>query len=231
MPGRALELSLAGPVIAESFGFWTRVGFTPAEAGDAWSHPYGVVSVPGLSIGLHGLDAAPPMVTLMRADVAGLLPEFETRDIPLDELRVGPDVFNEVRFRDPAGLAVRIVEARTFSPPAVARACQFGRFEAFSWPCSDPEAVAGFWSRLLVDIDEPADGWALLTADLGGLPIAWHAPGTSKDPLLVFRHGSLPAVHDALTAQGAAPVARPLGIALPHLHWRTTDGIRIVVLA
>lgn len=231
MPGRALELSLASPAIADSFDFWTRLGFTATEGGDAWSHPYGVVSIPGLSLGLHGIEATPPLVTLVRADVAGLVPEFETRDIPLDDLRIGPDVFNELRFRDPAGLTVRIVEARTFSPAASARPGPFGRFEAFSWPCADPEAVGDFWSRLLVDSEEPADGWALRTADLGGLPVAWHAPATSADPLLVFRHGSLAEVHAALTAQGLPPVARPLGLALPHLHWRTTDGVRIVVLA
>lgn len=231
MPGRALELSLASPVIAESFGFWTRVGFTAAETGDAWSHPYGVVCIPGLSIGLHGLGPEPPVITLTRADVAGLMPEFEMRDVALDELRLGPDVFNEIRFRDPAGLAVRIVEARTFSPPADLRPSLFGRFAAFSWPCTDPDAIAEFWSRLLVDSEEPADGWALRTADLGGLPVAWHAPGTSADALLVFRNDSLKDVHAALSAQDLPPVARPLGIARPHLHWRTADGVRIVVLA
>ena len=42
--GRFLEYSLATPDIQASLDFYTRLGFSQAEAGEAWSHPYAVVT-------------------------------------------------------------------------------------------------------------------------------------------------------------------------------------------
>ena len=42
--GRFLEYSLATPDIRASLDFYTKLGFSQAEVGEAWPHPYAVVT-------------------------------------------------------------------------------------------------------------------------------------------------------------------------------------------
>ena len=44
MLGRFLEFSLATPDIQASLDFYSRLGFSQAAAGEAWFHPYAVVT-------------------------------------------------------------------------------------------------------------------------------------------------------------------------------------------
>ncbi len=44
MLGRFLEFSLATPDIQASLDFYTKLGFSQAEVGEAWLHPYAVVT-------------------------------------------------------------------------------------------------------------------------------------------------------------------------------------------
>ena len=53
MLGRFLEFSLATPDIQASLDFYTRLGFSQAEVGEAWSHPYAVVTDGRICLGLH----------------------------------------------------------------------------------------------------------------------------------------------------------------------------------
>ena len=53
MLGRFLELSVATPDIAASFDFYSRLGFTQADAGEVWPHTYVVVTDGRIHIGLH----------------------------------------------------------------------------------------------------------------------------------------------------------------------------------
>lgn len=230
MPGRALELALGTTGPRVSFEWWSRLGLEPATAGDTWSHPYGVLTAPGLAIGLHGAPIPTPMPTLVRADVAGLAPLLEERGVEVEDLRLGSEVFNELSFADPAGMRVRVLEARTFSPPASPGRPRIGRFLAASWPAADPEPVARFWERLHVQC-EPVEDWALLRADLEGLRVAWHAPRVAAEPLLVFEAGPLPALRASLQALDLQPLVRGLGLARPHLVLRSPEGLKIALLA
>lgn len=231
MPGRALEIALATSDIRRSFEYWTRLGFGNALTGDAWSWPYGVMTAPHLNLGLHATSMPSPLVVLVRPDVAGLAPLLEERGVTVDEVRLGAEVFNELQFADPAGVAVRVLEARTFSPPAVAPETQLGRFDALSWPAPDVAAVAEFWGRLHVDTQPRQDDWALLRADLGGHALAWHSPRVSSGPLLVFRHPDLQELRDRLGALDLAPQSRAAGFARPHVLLATPEGQRIAILA
>ena len=151
MPGRALEIALECGDIGRSFEAWTRFGFGHALTTDTWSHPYGVVTAARLNIGLHATSLRWPLLTLTRPDIVGLVPLLEERGVTPEDLRLGSEVFNELQFEDPAGLRVRVIEARTFSPPAGAGDCLLGRFDALSWPSADVDAVATFWQRLHVE--------------------------------------------------------------------------------
>ncbi len=53
MLGRFLEFSLATPDVRASLDFYTRLGFSEAEVGEAWPHPYAVVTDGRICLGLH----------------------------------------------------------------------------------------------------------------------------------------------------------------------------------
>jgi hypothetical protein len=231
MPGRALEIALATDDIRRSFDFWTRLGFGSALTGDVWPWPYGVVTAPRVSLALHATAFASPQVVLVRPDVAGLVPLLEARGVEIAELRLGGEQFHELQFSDPSGLPVRVLEARTFSPPETTHECELGTFDALSWPTSDPEGVSAFWERLHTDC-APEDGdWAALRADVGGHRLAWHSPRVSNEPLLVFRPASLHAVRAKLDALQVRLPARKLGVPLPHLLLESPEGQKVAILA
>ncbi len=52
MLGRFLEFSLATPDIQASLDFYAELGFSAAEVGEAWTHPYAVVTDGRICLGL-----------------------------------------------------------------------------------------------------------------------------------------------------------------------------------
>jgi hypothetical protein len=158
------------------------------------------------------------------------VPLLEERGVEPEHLRLGTEVFNELQFVDPSGLRVRVLEARTFSPPPQPAPPIIGQFEALSWPCTDPEAVTAFWERLHVDCTA-ADDWSLLRGDIGGFPVAWHSPRVAREPLLVFRHAGLPELAEQLAAAGVTSKARALGFPHAHLLVTSPEGQQLAILA
>ena len=66
MLGRFLEFSVATPDIAASFDFYSRLGFAQVPAGDAWPHPYAVLTDGRIHIGLHATEPDTPQLTFVR---------------------------------------------------------------------------------------------------------------------------------------------------------------------
>ncbi|HKZ73988.1 MAG TPA: VOC family protein, partial [Steroidobacteraceae bacterium] len=122
MLGRFHELSVSTPDIGASVEFYERLGFTHAQTGDTWSHPYGVLTDGRVFIGLHQYRFESPAVTFVRAGIAQHVPDFKALGIELAFAKTGDDTFNEIGFRDPAGQMITILEARTYSPPPRRRA-------------------------------------------------------------------------------------------------------------
>lgn len=230
MPGRVLEIALASVDIQASFEWWSRLGFASATTGDAWSHPYGVLSVPGLNLALHGTSIDGPALTLVRPELASFLPLLEERGVTPAAVSLGPEVFNELWFSDPAGLPVRLLEARTFSPVHDASDALAGRFEALSWPAADPLAVAAFWRRLHVECASGED-WSELRADIGGQAVGWHSPRLSPEPLLVFRHPEPGRARARLVDEGFDPSPRGLPLQQSHVLVTSPEGQKLLVLA
>jgi hypothetical protein len=176
MLGSFLELSVATPQIRESFAFYQRLGFESAIVNDIWSHPYGVLVSDALALGLHAQLTSSPALTFVKADVARLARELDARGIELTSARLGADSFNEIGFADAAGVAVRVLEARTFSPPSseARGAGPLGRFDLLSMPARDPEAALEFWRALDYSVWDAEEGdWprqAVAFGHLRGLP-------------------------------------------------------------
>jgi catechol 2,3-dioxygenase-like lactoylglutathione lyase family enzyme len=158
--GRFLEYSLATPDIQASLDFYTRLGFSQAEVGEAWSHPYAVVTDGRVCLGLHQEAIASPAMTFVKPDLLKHLETLEALGVEFEVRRLGNDVFNELGWQDPSGHWVRLLEARTFSPSKrLGRdTSRCGYFLEIALPAAGVESAKAYWERFgFVGIDELND--------------------------------------------------------------------------
>ncbi|HEY6925199.1 MAG TPA: hypothetical protein VI653_17110 [Steroidobacteraceae bacterium] len=189
MLGTFHEISLETTDIRASVEFYEQLGFSQATTTDTWSHPYGVLTDGRIFLGLHQRRFASPTVTFVHPNVAALVPGLEARGIVLTRCEIGPEVFNQIGFRDPFGQAIAVLEARTFSPvdrrPADMSLC--GYFDELSMPVANAEAAREFWEPLgFVATDELDLPHVRLPLTSDNLNIAFHRPRTLDRPMLVF---------------------------------------------
>ena len=156
MLGRFLEFSVATPDIRASLDFYTKLGFTQAEAGDAWPHPYAVVTDGRIYLGLHRHTGPAPSMTFVKPGLLKHMDALEELGLRFEFRHLGNDVFNEVGWYDPSGHLVWLIEARTFSPskrPALDTSL-CGYFLEIALPAPAPAAAKAYWERLgFVGID------------------------------------------------------------------------------
>ena len=102
--------------------------------------------------------------------------------------RLGESDFHELQLHDPAGQAITLLEARTFSPQRRDhRPALCGWFSSYSAPTLDTEAVQAFWEHAGFVALEMADDPLLqvaLTSDT--LTLTLHRPRAIDAPVLVF---------------------------------------------
>jgi catechol 2,3-dioxygenase-like lactoylglutathione lyase family enzyme len=155
--GRFLEFSLATPDIQASLDFYTRLGFSQADVGEAWSHPYAVVTDGRICLGLHQAAIPAPSMTFVKP---GLLKHVETLEdlgVEFEFLHLGNDVFNEVGWFDPTGQLVKLIEARTFSPSKRigTDTSRCGYFLEIALPTPNLVVSKAYWERFgFVGMDE-----------------------------------------------------------------------------
>jgi catechol 2,3-dioxygenase-like lactoylglutathione lyase family enzyme len=183
------EISLETADIRASVEFYEQLGFSQATTTDTWSHPYGVLTDGRIFLGLHQRRAASPAMTFVHPGVADLVSELEAREIALTRCEIGPEVFNEIGFRDPFGQAITVLEARTYSPvtrrPADVSLC--GYFEEVSMPVAHFDTARAFWEPLgFVATDEADLPYVHLPLTSDHINIAFHRPRTLDRPMLVF---------------------------------------------
>jgi len=194
--GHFHEVSLETGDIRASVEFYERLGFSQATTTDTWSHPYGVLTDGRVFLGLHQRRFPSPTMTFVHPGVAELVPGLEARNITLTRCEIGPDVFNQVGFRDPFGQAITVLEARTFSPvtrrPSEMSLC--GYFEELSLPVANFENAKVFWESLgFVATDETDLPYVHLPLTSDYINIAFHRPRTLDRPMLVFSDAEMPA--------------------------------------
>jgi catechol 2,3-dioxygenase-like lactoylglutathione lyase family enzyme len=215
-PGRFHELSLATGDIRASIEFYERLGFTQTATTDAYSHPYGVLTDGRLYLGLHERAAPSPILTFVRPGIAACLAEFAALGIELTLCRVGDEVFNEIGFEGPHGEAVRVLEARTFSPAerSLSEVSLCGDFAEVSLPAGDFERAQAFWEPLgFVATGEIEAPYVHLPLTSDAVDLAFHRPRTSDTPLIVFRAPDMRERIARLRSIGVTEEALPRGIA------------------
>ena len=196
MLGHFHEISVETTDIRASVEFYEQLGFSQATTTDTWSHPYGVLTDGRVFVGLHqrlgrrvGHGFASPAVTFVHPNVAQLVPELQARGIALTRCEIGPEVFNQIGFRDPFGQAISVLEARTFSPVdrRLAEMSLCGYFDELSMPVAKADTAREFWEPLgFVATDELDLPYVHLPLTSDHLNIAFHRPRTLDRPMLVF---------------------------------------------
>ncbi len=234
LPGRFLEIGLGTGDIRASVEFYERLGFTQAQTGDLWPHPYGVLTDGRLYLGLHQQALASPALTFVCQGVAARAAELERRGLALERVQAGEDAFHEIQALDPAGHNVRVLEARTFSPsprPPLETSL-LGYFAELSLPAAEFEEPRRVWEALgfVATGEERPYPNLQLTSD--ALDLALHRPSFSQRPLLVFREETMSARIARLRELGIALAAPPQGLAVGESALLTApEGTSILLIA
>jgi catechol 2,3-dioxygenase-like lactoylglutathione lyase family enzyme len=158
--GRFLEFSLATPNIQASLDFYARLGFSQADVGEAWQHPYAVVTDGRICLGLHQQALPAPSMTFVKPDLLKHIDGLEELGLEFEFRHLGNDVFNEVGWFDPSGQLIRLIEARTFSPSkrAGTDTSRCGYFIEIALPTPDLHESKSYWERFgFVGIDDTDD--------------------------------------------------------------------------
>lgn len=210
MLGRFLEYSVPTPDIRASLDFYGKLGFSQAQVGEAWAHPYAVVTDGRLYLGLHQHAAAVPALTFVKPHVLAQLAALESRGVALEYRNLGNDVFNEVGWLDPAGHLIRLIEARTFSPVEHPRGSLCGYFLEIGLPVADRDLAKRYWEQLgFVGLDEPQAALAHVSCTSDSIDIGLYDPAQLRLPTLVFDTDDLPKTLAQLADAGIAPGPLP----------------------
>jgi catechol 2,3-dioxygenase-like lactoylglutathione lyase family enzyme len=235
MLGRFLEVSIHCPDVLGSLRFYEALGFTQAPVGEAWKHPYAVVTDGRLHLGLHAYEFDSPALTWAQPDLRRHVPALEAAGIEFEFLKLGEESFNELGFLSPEGTMITLLEARTYSP--VARrgheTSLLDWFEEILLPCSSTAASTAFWERLgfvaVEESDEPVPHVGL-TSDSFNVALTSHAAIT--EPLLVFKARGLAARRERLAAAGIEPSRLPRALqARDRLLLRSPEGTGLLIVA
>jgi hypothetical protein len=190
-----LEISVHAPAIRESLAFYEALGFVQATVGEAWPHPYAVVTDGRACIGLHAAQPAPaPTLTFVLPDLARGVQQLRALGITIEQESLGNEVFNHAWFRDPAGHHVAVWEARTFSPLELdaTHTGSCGYFAEYGIPARDARACCKFWEPLgFVGLEDESDPFprTALTSDL--LNIGLYRTRAFRQPVLTFEDANM----------------------------------------
>lgn len=193
--GRFLEISIATRVIRESLEFYESLGFVQAAVGETWSHPYAVVTDGHLVLGLHGRDMpSSPSPTFVLPQLRLGVDRLKERGVTFEEEQFGDDVFNQAQLRDPGGLNVTLLEARTFSPPQldapIESAC--GYFSELGIPSRAADAARVFWESVgFVALDEAAQPFPRTPLVSDGLDLALYRTRALRHCVLTFEDNEM----------------------------------------
>jgi catechol 2,3-dioxygenase-like lactoylglutathione lyase family enzyme len=206
--GRFLEFSLATRDIQASLDFYLKLGFSEAQVGETWSHPYAVVTDGRIHVGLHQGGIEEPTLTFVRPELLKHLERLESVGIEFEYQRLGNDVFNEVAWRDPDGHLLRLIEARTFSPTkrADTQTSRCGYFVEVALPSESLDLSKGYWENLgFVGMEELDDRLPHITCTSDFIGIGLFEAASLRRAGLRFEVDNVAATLESIAALGFQP--------------------------
>ena len=236
MLGRFLEFSIAAPDIRASLDFYGKLGFSEAEVGEAWTHPYAVLTDGRICLGLHQQSAFAPSTTFVVPDLLQHLDGFAHLVQRFEFRRLGNDVFNEIGWLDPSGHLIRLVEARTFSPSKrkAADMSLCGYFHEIGLPTSSQETAKAHWEQFgFVGIDEPDAILPHISCTSDTIDIGLYEPAHLQGPTLIFEVDDFDQALARLDAIGVKPDERLPGPLrrMPAAMLTAPEGTSILIAA
>jgi catechol 2,3-dioxygenase-like lactoylglutathione lyase family enzyme len=234
--GRFLEFSIPAPDIQASLDFYGKLGFSEAEVGEAWSHPYAVLTDGRLCLGLHQQSAFAPSTTFVMPDLLQHLDGFEQLVRRFEFRRLGNDVFNEIGWLDPSGHLIRLVEARTFSPSKrkAVETSLCGYFREIGLPTSSQDTAKAHWEQLgFVGIDESDGMLPHISCTSDTIDIGLYEAAHLQGPTLIFEVDDFEETLARLEASGVKPDGRLPGPLrrLPAAVLTAPEGTSILITA
>jgi catechol 2,3-dioxygenase-like lactoylglutathione lyase family enzyme len=194
--GRFHEVSVHAPDPIASLAFYERLGFAQVTTGEAFPYPYAAVGDGRLTIGLHRHELQQsPLLAFVLPDLRHEIEAIERRGIEILERRLGDDVFNEARF-EVAGQSLRLLEARTHSPPPFGpgETSSLGWFEEVAVPVADRAQAVRDWERLgFVPAEEGDEPYPHVGLTSDSLNVALIERSLLRTPALVFTDADMPA--------------------------------------
>jgi catechol 2,3-dioxygenase-like lactoylglutathione lyase family enzyme len=209
--GRFLEFSIPAPDIRASLDFYGKLGFSEAEVGEAWTHPYAVLTDGRICLGLHQQSAFAPSTTFVMPDLLQHLDGFAQLVQRFEFRRLGNDVFNEIGWLDPSGHLIRLVEARTFSPSKrkAVDTTLCGYFREIGLPTPNPDTAKAHWEQFgFVGIDEPDAMLPHVSCTSDTVDIGLYEPAHLQGPTLIFDVDDFNETLARLDANGVKPDGR-----------------------
>ncbi len=189
MIGKFLEFSLTTQDIQASLDFYGRLGFSQAEVGEAWTHPYAVLTDGRVCLGLHQEPAFAPSTTFVKPDLLRHVDALVERGLKFEICRLGNDVFNEVGWLDPSGHLIRLLEARTFSPSkrSTIDTSLCGYFVEMALPSPSLEEAKRHWEQFgFVGMDEPEAVLPHVSCTSDTVDVGLYHPEHVGEPTLLF---------------------------------------------
>ena len=211
MLGRFLEFSIATPDIRASLDFYRGLGFSETPVGEAWTHPYAVVTDGRICLGFHQLPDFAPSITFVKPGLLQHIDRLEQLGVEFEFRRLGNDVFNEVGWRDPSGHLIRLIEARTFSPSKrkTIETSLCGYFQEMALPTRSRDLAKVHWERCgFVGIEEPDAILPHVSCTSDTIDIGLYEPAHLPVPALLFEVDDFAATLAGLDAAGVAPYGR-----------------------
>jgi catechol 2,3-dioxygenase-like lactoylglutathione lyase family enzyme len=205
--GRFLEYSIVTADIQASLDFYTRLGFSQAEVGETYIHPYAVVTDGRLCIGLHQAAFPAPSLTFVKPELLKHLSTLEQFGIEFEFRHLGNDVFNEVGWFDSSGELIKLIEARTFSPGKRIgnQNSRCGYFLEVALPTPDRNAANVLWEHLgFVGLDEPDERLPHISCTSDTIDIGLYDPADLRRPCLRFEADDVRGALAQLAEKGIA---------------------------
>jgi hypothetical protein len=140
-------------------------------------------------LGLHERAMPSPALTFVLPQLASSQQRLRAAKFEPELAALGEDGLHQLHLRDPGGHAVRLLEARTYSPapPGVRPESLCGYFSHLSLPQDEYEAAREFWERAgFVALAEESEPFAHLPLTSDHLDLGFHRRGVFDAPLLVF---------------------------------------------
>ena len=148
MLGRFLEFSIATTDILASWEFYRALGYTGIDGYDVYPHRYGVLSDGRAAIGLHEADLPALSLTYVRPDLAAYARTLRAAGLVPSHERLSDERFHEIAIEPGDGVAVRLLEARTYSPAHRAAPSLLAWFDELVLPARDMDATCARWEQL-----------------------------------------------------------------------------------